>query len=208
MILCSFSILKNKFVSLLLARNDNSDQYVTRIDDKESRQGATCDYLSQDIANDNFFYQNKTDNFESIEKDPDLSLDLSLDGDDNMIMPIGAKVETEASENIFNKEVIENLISGQVKKMNSARQEIMLSSHTPMERRDAPPPLTEISIPITHDYGYGYYLKPLWTMERESVEDPCKYQLERTRSLIKEGRKRRNRKELVKLEFRVNNDKL
>lgn len=146
----------------------------------ETRQSDHDEYLKN--IDQDFDAGHGTVTVKSIEKDPDLSManstihkdyDLSLDGDENLAIGI-----TSSSRN---------------RKASFEEKEFSKSVAT-----NVPPPLAEIYIKKTHDYGYGYYLKPLWSLE-DKPNIPTIDRLERVRKLIDEGRKRRKRKELAKL---------
>ncbi len=146
----------------------------------ETRQSYHDEYLKN--VDQDFVTGHGTVTVESIEKDPDLSManstihkdyELSLDGDENLAIGI-----TSSSRN---------------RKVSFEEEEFSKS-----EEINVPPPLTEIYIKETHDYGYGYYLKPLWSLG-DKPNIPTIDRLKRVRKLIDEGRKRRELKELAKI---------
>ncbi len=134
---------------------------------------------------------------EAIEKDPDLSVanstilkgisdkdpDLSMDGDENF----------DFFQNSSDRAEVATRESNKIQSQENDFDDIQV------EKKDNPsPPLSEISIPLTHDYGYGFYLKPLWTLDHTpSVAETERFR--KVRQLINEGRSRRSRSKLTKL---------
>ena len=130
---------------------------------------------------------------EAIEKDPDLSVanstilrdkdpDLSMDGDENVDF---FHLHSDRGE-VSNRES---------DKVRSHKNEF---DHIKVKKRDTPsPPLSEIFVPLTHAYGYGFYLKPLWTHDHTPSVAKSE-RLQKVRQLIHEGRSRRSRSKLPK----------
>jgi len=174
----------------------NSEDH--KVDDVNvGHNGGESDVLK---TRDNGKDHNKTQNqkiVEAIEKDPDLSVanstilkgitdkdpDLSMDGDENF------DFFQQSSDR-------GDLATRERNKMDSIRNEFL---DTLVNDRDTPsPPLSEIFIPLTHDYGYGFYLKPLWTLDHTPTVAKTE-RLQKVRQLISEGRSRRSRSKLAKM---------
>lgn len=142
----------------------------------------------------------------NIEKDTDLSLanstiqkvlccesdkdcDLSLDVD-----------ESDGTKEIVANNNNNNIFSGSLNKFeNDTIQKFQERNVTgkirfPENRNSPSPPLSEIWVPLSHDYGYGYYLKPLWSLNYNPNNVLSGGRIQRVRQLISEGKKLRKKR--------------
>ena len=133
---------------------------------------------------------NSTTHKSRLDKDPD----ISLDGDEHFeITPhFGDKAERN-----LNEEKEQHLLKNE-KTSQSIDSNLEQNYDYWNGNQTSPPPFTEIVIPVEHDYGYGFYLKPLWSLDSKPKIEYTE-RLEKVRQLISEGRMRRKRKDLTKL---------
>ena len=146
-----------------------------------------------------------------IEKDPDLSVanstqqksqadtkdqDLSLDEDENIgisLLPPTKKGKVLTDVNVMKNKVLHQDIQ---------KHKVKETDELSYESTYTPPPVKYIYIPVSHDYGYGFYVNPLWVIdskknasnEKERPRTASTERLQKVRQMISDGRKRRSRR--------------
>lgn len=148
----------------------------------------------------------------SIEKDPDLSVanstiqkslldkvldkdpDLSLDGDENVENALPPCDKEIVDDTCREKVVHENIPPKEPKKAVKVSEQDKQGDDS-----NTPPPLSEIYIPVSHSYGYGFYLKPVWTLENKKQRVDGGERLRKVRQLLGEGERRRSQRKLKRL---------
>ncbi len=167
-----------------LRQNDECNTNLNKVEDKTTKEKEAegvniVDAIVQDL---DLSIAHSTLQKSLLEKDPD----ISLDGEENIGISVrlDEKEALNKSKDFYSEDITENV-----------------DKHKEEKNAYSPPPLSEISVPISHDYGYGYYLKPLWNIdskERKMIKTRTE-SIRRIQKLVNEGRKRRKQKELIKM---------
>merc|ERR1712154_391477 len=89
-------------------------------------------------------------------------------------------------------------VDDKVEVITGAKQDNISEFDEPVRENYSPPPIIEISVPSAHEYGYGYYLKPLWNLDHKKYVYSTD-KIKRVRQLLDEGKMRQKRKDLAKL---------
>ncbi len=151
---------------------------------------------------------------DAIVQDPDLSIahstvhkstgkdpDISLDDYENYGMDvIGIGKEETYDLDLFFRKMMDDSNN---QENNSHNFLTTKSLDIKKKSPDSPPPLSEITIPKSHDYGYGFYLKPLWNMDSKKTNTSYTERIQKIKNLVKEDRKRRKQKKATKLVRKV-----
>lgn len=126
-----------------------------------------------------------------LDKDPD----ISIDGDEQNTHSV--RLEGNGENNSKPDDMYKDTIIGDSKSFEKEK------SSKETLHANSPPPLSEISIPISHDYGYGFYVTPLWNIDNRKTQATCTDRLQKVKNLLNEGKKRRKQKDLKRLVRRI-----
>ena len=126
-----------------------------------------------------------------LEKDPDISLDAD-DQNGHSVRIEGNKENNGKSDDMYKDTIISDSKTFEIEK-----------SSEEIPHANSPPPISEISVPISHDYGYGFYLTPLWNIDNKKTKVIHTDRLQKVKNLLNEGRKRRKQKDLKRLVRRI-----
>lgn len=157
--------------------------------------------LEKEIVQDpDLSFAHSTVQKSTLAKDPD----ISLDGDENIgiSVAIDEREKISHTEELYCEDIIDD-VNTHPQRDQKFIATASLERNPQNKQNSSPPPLSEISIPVSHDYGYGFYLEPLWNINKKDTKISKTDRIQRVQNLVDEGRKRRKRKDLVKLVRRV-----